>query len=76
MMSTTQRIIRFFSSSHSFSRAEAESKAWYFRCDCGCEFSIWDLGGIRYKAKGHPQMKAKCPKCDKRENRPLLYRNK
>ncbi len=45
---------------------QAESKAWKIRCcTCGSEKSIWDVGGIRYKArsKGKYTM-IRCPKCD------------
>lgn len=33
---------------------EAESRRWMVRCSCGFERSLWDLGGIRWKAKGGP----------------------
>lgn len=31
---------------------QAESQAWLVRCARGCERSVWDLGGIRWKAAG------------------------
>lgn len=44
--------------------AEADSRAWVGACrQCGATNSIWDLGGIRYKAAGEPTMRVKCPKC-------------
>jgi hypothetical protein len=43
---------------------EAESRSWFARCRCGCERSIWDLGGIRYKGKGEPRRFLHCPECD------------
>jgi hypothetical protein len=43
---------------------EAESKAWIARCEsCGGERSIWDLGGIRWKAAGRPRRRFECPGC-------------
>lgn len=43
---------------------EAESRAWMARCEeCGTERSIWDLGGIRWKAAGSPRRRLACPKC-------------
>ncbi|MBL8810944.1 MAG: serine/threonine protein kinase [Planctomycetaceae bacterium] len=44
---------------------EAESRSWHARCRCGCERSIWDLGGIRYKAAGEPLRFLYCPDCNK-----------
>lgn len=44
---------------------EEESKQWKFKCDCGKEWSIWDMGGIRYKAAGNPSIRVKCPQCAK-----------
>ncbi|MFO0976435.1 MAG: serine/threonine-protein kinase [Planctomycetaceae bacterium] len=45
---------------------EAESRSWHARCRCGCERSIWDLGGIRYKAAGEPLRFLFCPGCGQR----------
>lgn len=42
---------------------EAESRSWMVRCSCGFERSIWDLGGIRWKAKGNPRRFLACPHC-------------
>jgi endogenous inhibitor of DNA gyrase (YacG/DUF329 family) len=45
---------------------EAESRAWMARCpDCGTERSVWDMGGIRWKAAGKPRRLLKCPKCQR-----------
>lgn len=45
---------------------EAESRQWRVVCACGHDRSIWDLGGIRYKAAGNPRKLMKCPACGKR----------
>lgn len=46
--------------------AEADSRAWAGECKhCGAINSIWDLGGIRYKASGEPTMRIKCRGCGK-----------
>jgi hypothetical protein len=42
---------------------EAESRAWKLRCPCGAEQSVWDAGGIRWKAAGKPRRWLKCSKC-------------
>jgi hypothetical protein len=45
---------------------EAESRQWMARCEvCGCESSIWEMGGIRWKAAGNPRRRMRCPQCGK-----------
>jgi uncharacterized protein with PIN domain len=45
---------------------EADSRSWILTCPtCGNEISIWDLGGIRYKATGNQRTFIKCRKCGK-----------
>lgn len=46
---------------------EAESRRWLAECgNCGHARSLWDLGGIRWKATGKPRTYLKCPQCGKR----------
>jgi hypothetical protein len=52
---------------------EADSRRWVFDCDCGETFSIWDLGGIRYKAAGKPWTWAKCPHCHRGKMRQMRW---
>ena len=43
---------------------EAESRAWHIKCgNCGYERSVWDMGGIRWKAAGNPNVRQRCPNC-------------
>jgi hypothetical protein len=42
---------------------EAESRAWKMRCTCGAQTSVWERGGIRWKAKGSPRRRARCEAC-------------
>ena len=43
---------------------EAKSRAWMARCEtCGGERSVWDLGGIRWKAAGNPRRRLSCASC-------------
>lgn len=42
---------------------ERESRQWIMQCPQGHEQSVWDAGGIRYRAAGNPQRVAWCPKC-------------
>jgi hypothetical protein len=41
----------------------ADSMAWHAHCPCGHARSIWDLGGIRWKATGNPRKLIRCPEC-------------
>jgi phage FluMu protein Com len=46
--------------------AEAESRKWVATCPrCQSINSIWDMGGMRYKAAGRPIKLVRCPKCGK-----------
>ena len=46
--------------------AERESKKWLMRCpNCQYEISVWDAGGIRWKAAGNPRRRMPCPNCGK-----------
>jgi hypothetical protein len=46
---------------------EKHSRLWMMQCQlCQHEISIWDLGGIRYKATGNPRSYRRCLKCGKR----------
>jgi hypothetical protein len=53
---------------------ENESRAWIMTCSQGHEQSIWDAGGIRYKAAGKPVKFAWCPKCHGFRAQTLHYR--
>jgi hypothetical protein len=42
---------------------EAESREWMCTCPCGHSRSVWEMGGIRWKAAGNPRRLLKCPSC-------------
>lgn len=43
---------------------ESESRTWIMRCSsCGLERSVWEAGGIRWKAAGSVRRYLFCPKC-------------
>jgi len=59
-----QRLVRRFVSARRFAAMEAESRSWKAICPgCGAVRSIWDMGGIRYKASGNPRRRIRCPGC-------------
>ncbi len=63
-MTLLQRVILFFIPARHRADAEAETRAWHYTCDtCGHARSVWDLGGIRWKASGAAVTRAKCPAC-------------
>lgn len=55
--------------------AERHSRLWMADCKaCGRSFSIWDLGGVRYRAYGRPWKYVACPYCAKRDWRQFTWR--
>ncbi len=47
-------------------RIEVESRTWMMHCThCGCETSIWDAGGMRYKGLGTVYRLGRCRNCGK-----------
>ena len=64
--SLTQRILLAFVPARLAADMEAHSRAWGLTCGhCGHRVSIWDLGGIRYKAYGNSRMLRRCRNCGK-----------
>jgi hypothetical protein len=46
---------------------EADSRKWMMKCEqCSFERSFWDMGGIRWKAKGNQKNYMKCSECGER----------
>lgn len=67
--------IMWFMSPATKAAAEAESRKWIATCpNCGRETSIWDLGGLRYKASGTPSRGMVCAGCGKRGMHPITYK--
>lgn len=43
---------------------EAESRTWIIRCpSCSYEISVWEAGGVRWKARGKAWIRIRCPQC-------------
>ena len=55
---------------------ERESREWFVVCPrCGLERTIWDLGGIRYKARSRGKRTGlRCPSCGERSMHPVEHR--
>lgn len=67
-MSLIQRFLHFILPASLFASMEAESKQWFIVCQtCGFKKSVWDMGGIRYKAASAGKVSYyKCPQCMQR----------
>ncbi|WP_232667035.1 hypothetical protein [Pseudonocardia sp. TRM90224] len=61
-LSLTQRLVTALLPARS-AAIEAESREWRTSCECGHEFSVWDAGGVRFKAAGSPTVAIRCPSC-------------
>ncbi len=65
-LSRIQRLVTRWVGPETAAAMEAHSRAWLIECPhCGHERSIWEIGGIRYKAAGEQRNRMRCPKCGK-----------
>jgi hypothetical protein len=54
---------------------ETESRRWRVQCPhCGLERSVWEMGGIRWRAAGNPRWLLRCPQCGMRKWHRVYYR--
>ncbi|MBC7985159.1 MAG: hypothetical protein H7X93_00595 [Sphingomonadaceae bacterium] len=66
-MSWVQRLATRGAPSGVISDVEAQSRLWIVEClKCGAERSIWEMGGIRYRAVGNQRNLLKCFRCGRR----------
>ena len=66
--------MKFFSTAKRFDAIQKESMEWKFICPtCTKTTSVWEIGGVRYKASGTPKMRIKCPKCEDNVTVQLLH---
>ena len=62
-MSLLRKLIKTVSPSLA-AKVEADSRRWMMQCpSCGHEKSVWDAGGIRYKARGTVRRLGRCSNC-------------
>jgi len=64
-LSFWQRVSKSFLSERTFEDMKKESSSWKVQCpNCKYERSVWEMGGIRWKAAGNPKVLRICPNCD------------
>lgn len=64
MSRTQQFILKVFPARWAKS-IEAESRSWMVRClNCESARSVWDMGGLRWKARGKPKNYILCGGCN------------
>lgn len=76
-MSITQTVAKKILPKSWAKSMETESRRWMLHCpNCDAEQSIWDLGGIRWKARSIGKAIYKtCPICYQRGWMKMLYRD-
>ena len=73
--SRTQQLITRLVPPSIVASMEADSRLWMVRCrSCGFEQSIWEMGGIRWNAKGSAWTWRRCPNCGKRGGHSIYRR--
>ncbi len=65
-MSAVQNIAKHVLPERVFRSMQDESQTWLMRCPCGHETSVWEMGGIRWKADGKPIRWGQCGGCGER----------
>lgn len=74
-MSRIQRLIMKLVPARWAQEMEADSRRWMLTCQtCGLERSIWDIGGVRWKATGKTRVTVHCPHCGRLRNHTATYR--
>lgn len=73
--SLTQRLIIRLMSGRA-DEIERQSREWFVVCPhCGLERTYWDVGGIRYEARGQgKRIRLQCPSCRRRSTHVLEHR--
>ncbi len=62
--SSIQKLFKFFLPKDLADDMEAQSRSWKVQCEnCKYERSVWEMGGIRWKAAGNPRVYRVCPQC-------------
>ena len=57
------RFLKFILPAKAFDAVRKGTKLWLVECACGHRRDLWDLGGVRYKARGTVWRMGKCSSC-------------
>ncbi len=62
-----QKLFKALLPQTTFADMEKESRVWMIQCEkCKYEKSIWEMGGVRWKAAGNPKKYRMCAICGER----------
>ena len=64
-MSFAQNIARHVLGNRLYQSMRSESESWVMQCPCGAKTSVWEMGGIRWKASGQPRRMGRCGECER-----------
>ncbi len=73
-MSSIQKLFTVILPAQWVRSMEAESRSWMIRGACGYERSVWDVGGIRWKARGTPKRYMSCQGCGQSSWRTVYWK--
>jgi hypothetical protein len=63
-MNFRQRVLQAIFGQRLAEDMETESRSWIVRCNvCELERSVWEVGGVRWKAMGRKARLIHCPQC-------------
>lgn len=75
-MSFFQKFFKAIVSKKLYKDFERDSRLWMVQCpNCNHEKSVWDIGGIRYKAVGNSRWFRVCSHCGKKSWHKLYKRD-
>ena len=58
------RFLKFILPEKWFEAVKSSTKEWLIECpSCSHKRDVWDIGGVKYKAKGEPRTRCTCPEC-------------
>lgn len=63
-LSFVQKLLKMLLPASTFEDMRRESQQWKMLCECGHSDSVWDMGGIRYKATGEKRTLHRCRGCN------------
>lgn len=72
-MTKFQQFLERWLPSKLFQSIQSESSAWILTCPCGQKRSVWEIGGVRWKASGTAKRLLPCSGCGQNTWQTLTY---